>query len=230
MTWAWEQELPGPQKLLLLALADHAGEDGKCYPGQMRLAEKCGVTDRSIRATIGKLEDTGLVARERRTRDNGSRTSDLYELALPEESSGPNRKLTSGPNRKPTSAPEPSVVEPSDKHPVAEERMMLVFRHWKERMSKNGQAKFTPERKAKVRARLKSYPVADLLRAIDGCAASNFHMKRGRYANRDGPRYNELERILASDTKLEEFRDRAPDYGHERPEDWREKALEEQGL
>jgi hypothetical protein len=113
MNWAWAQDA-GRDKLLLLALADHAGEDGICYPGQAKLAEKCGVTERAIRGGLKRLEARHLFVREHRQRADGSRTSDLYYLALdgqPEESAGRGGQpeVARQSNRKPTSGHEPSV-------------------------------------------------------------------------------------------------------------------------
>lgn len=50
------------QKLLLLAIADHANDDGYgSHPSQARLAEKVGCTSRHIRNLLGELESMGLV-------------------------------------------------------------------------------------------------------------------------------------------------------------------------
>lgn len=112
MAWAWSTDAKGADKLLLLAIADRADDDGVCWLGQKNLGAKCGVTDRAIRAGLGRLETAGLIEREHRQRENGSRTSDLIRVLIqPEDSSGrppiqPEVKRRS--NRKPTSAPDTS--------------------------------------------------------------------------------------------------------------------------
>lgn len=112
MTWAFEQDVSGGDKVLLLALADHVGPDGTCYPGQKKLAAKCSVSDRAIRDSIKRLEARDLLYRERRNREDGSRTSDRYVLALPEETPAPTGS-SAGDNRKPASRQE-SPVGPTE--------------------------------------------------------------------------------------------------------------------
>jgi hypothetical protein len=78
-----------------------------------------------------------------------------------------------------------------------------VFNHWKQTMKKPAQTRLTPERREKIKARLKNYSVEHLCRAIDGCAGSDFHM--GREMGRHDRVFNELTLILRSDSKMEEF-------------------------
>jgi hypothetical protein len=94
--WAWKQDLKGTDKLVLVALADNADDEGVCWPGQKFLAEKCGMTDRSVRTILTRLEEAHLIRRSPRFRRDGSRSSDLIELAVagpfsaPEDSSAGN--------------------------------------------------------------------------------------------------------------------------------------------
>lgn len=48
--------------LVLLALADHADENGKCWPSMERIARKARMSIRTARRTIRKLEAAGLVS------------------------------------------------------------------------------------------------------------------------------------------------------------------------
>ena len=83
MAWAWEQEgLAEGEKLLLMAIADHADDKGTCWPGQVGLANKCGITDRTVRTRLKKLEALGLLAREPRYNAEGKRTSDRLTLRI----------------------------------------------------------------------------------------------------------------------------------------------------
>jgi hypothetical protein len=82
--WAWEQPVNGTTKLVLLALADHCGPTGTCWPGLKRVAQMVGAADeRTVRRHVEKLEELGLLAREERRRDNGAQTSNLIRLILP---------------------------------------------------------------------------------------------------------------------------------------------------
>jgi len=48
-------------KLVLAAMADHADEDGECWPLQTRIAEMTGLTDRAVRYVMHGLKVSGLV-------------------------------------------------------------------------------------------------------------------------------------------------------------------------
>jgi DNA-binding transcriptional ArsR family regulator len=82
MSWAWEQPAGGAgRKAVLLALADHAGEDLTCYPSTARLAEKTELTAGTVRRYIDELEDAGLVSKiERRRRPDGTLGTWVYRL------------------------------------------------------------------------------------------------------------------------------------------------------
>ena len=82
MAWAWEQELPAVTKFILIALADHADDEGVCWPGQKGIAKKCVVSRQTVNAHIKKLLDMGLLTWTVRHRDDGSITSNLYQLTL----------------------------------------------------------------------------------------------------------------------------------------------------
>lgn len=88
--WAWEQDLQPTAKLVLLALAEcvHGRDDGdSCYPGQRRLAEMCGVSDRQIRNVLRELEERGLIETLPRPGSGGGRRSNVYRLAMPADGS-----------------------------------------------------------------------------------------------------------------------------------------------
>lgn len=77
-----------------------------------------------------------------------------------------------------------------------------IFMHWKTVMNKPN-AKLTAERSKKITARLADgYTVDTIIRAIDGCAASDFHMGR----KPDSPQqYNDFDLICRNGSKLESF-------------------------
>jgi len=60
MKYAWHSKLKGSKKLLLLALADHVDEQGSCYPGVSKLAEKCSIkTNSGVRRVMNQLVECG---------------------------------------------------------------------------------------------------------------------------------------------------------------------------
>jgi hypothetical protein len=87
-----------------------------------------------------------------------------------------------------------SAVEPS----VTTEDARELFELWRQRCN-HPDAKFTAERRAKVQARLKEGYTADQVRAaIEGAA-------RGAFVNDAGTRFDDLELICRSGSKLESF-------------------------
>ena len=66
MTLVWEVPLDPSSLLTLLALADHANDEGKgVYPGNKRLARKCSTSVRQIQYNLKHLEEHGLIKREK---------------------------------------------------------------------------------------------------------------------------------------------------------------------
>jgi hypothetical protein len=83
LTWAWEQELTNPsEKLVLLAIADHANDDGMCWPSMSHVAERCLLSTRQIQRITEQLVDYGLVTRERRKRPDGTLGTYTYTLNI----------------------------------------------------------------------------------------------------------------------------------------------------
>lgn len=80
-SWAWRLEGLSPtQKLVLMGLANYANSDNICFPGQSRIGEHAGVSDRTVRTIVKQLEEMGVISRKRRHGDGGYRTSDMYVL------------------------------------------------------------------------------------------------------------------------------------------------------
>ena len=81
-TWAWEQDLPALQKIVLLALADrHNADTGRCDPSIKRVAENCGMSHRSVQSAIRQLTAKGLITPTPR-RSGEKSLSNLYTLNL----------------------------------------------------------------------------------------------------------------------------------------------------
>src|SRR5690625_2197127 len=84
--WAYDQQgLTSSQKSVLVAVAFRAREKHgvtSCYPGHEELSKMTGLSRRTIIRAISDLEAKKLLHRERRTRSNGSRSSDRYVLNL----------------------------------------------------------------------------------------------------------------------------------------------------
>jgi hypothetical protein len=63
MTAVWALALPDSEKIVLLALADCANDEGHCWPGMASLVAKCSKSDRTIQAAIKALCDAGHLTR-----------------------------------------------------------------------------------------------------------------------------------------------------------------------
>jgi len=82
MNWAWKQALTPHAKLLLMALADRADDQGACWPSIPRLAQQCRLSPRTVQRLLQALVAAALLRAEPRFRADGSRTSNRYYLAL----------------------------------------------------------------------------------------------------------------------------------------------------
>ena len=103
---AWDVVgLDAPSRLVLLALADIADEDGVCWPSVRHLADKTGLGDRAIRSRLAGFEACGLLSRSRRHRSDGTLSTYRFELSLaaPHAASPP----------APPAAQEPTISEPT---------------------------------------------------------------------------------------------------------------------
>lgn len=77
---------------------------------------------------------------------------------------------------------------------------LRIFEYWRVQLD-HREAKFTPERKMRVLARLREYGEERVKRAILGCARSAFH----RGENDRGRKYDDLELICRKGSHIERF-------------------------
>ena len=72
----------GNARLVLLALADCASEDGACWPSLRKLKKKSGVSEETVRKYLHAFEAIGLISSEERYDVGGRRTSNVYTINL----------------------------------------------------------------------------------------------------------------------------------------------------
>lgn len=78
--WAWEQETANASELLvLLTLADIAGESGHVFASAAYIAKKCQRSERHVRSVLFDLENRFISSKERPGR------TDLITLLIPRE-------------------------------------------------------------------------------------------------------------------------------------------------
>lgn len=81
LSWVFKQTLENAgAKFVLVALANFADEDGRSFPSQKRLARETGFGERTVRRHIEWLEDNGWITRVERRREDGTRTSDEFQI------------------------------------------------------------------------------------------------------------------------------------------------------
>jgi len=78
MTIAWGIDVKGADKLVLLALADNASDEGYCYPSWNTIMKKTGVSKGTLSKSLKVLESMNLIRRISRKRENGSDSSNGY--------------------------------------------------------------------------------------------------------------------------------------------------------
>jgi len=64
---AWEADLPCTSKLLLIALADLANDEGYCSPSVALLMKRTGLSERAVRSHLKALEEAGHITRQHHT-------------------------------------------------------------------------------------------------------------------------------------------------------------------
>lgn len=96
----------------------------------------------------------------------------------------------------------PGATQKEERH-LESADVLRIFRYWMT-ATEHPQAILTEGRRTLVKQRLKEgYAVDRIIRAIDGCTASDFHMARGQYQGQR--KYDDLNLICRSGAKLEEF-------------------------
>lgn len=66
MTQVWDMALPGTEKLVMLALADAASDEGACWPMVATIAKKCGISERTVFRVADKMREAGHISWEPR--------------------------------------------------------------------------------------------------------------------------------------------------------------------
>lgn len=88
-------DVPPGAKLTYMVLLSYAWQKETAYPGQDRLAEDMGVTERSVRTYLDQLQKSGLISVQRRGLGQ-TNVYVLHRLPRPENISDQERKQASG--------------------------------------------------------------------------------------------------------------------------------------
>lgn len=81
MSLVWKTKLSQSQKMVLLALADHANDEGThCFPAISTLEKKCSVVRRTIIRALNQLEKDGFLRRYERPGRSTNYVLNLHKL------------------------------------------------------------------------------------------------------------------------------------------------------
>ena len=113
MALVWEADLPPMEKLVLLALADCANDEGRCWPSAPTLAKKSGQCERTVRKCI-----RSLIASKHLSEEQRSGTSTIFTvhpcISCTPASRAPLQEMHSTPASR---APKPSRTVSSSSEP-----------------------------------------------------------------------------------------------------------------
>lgn len=192
MSEAWAVDLPAGEKLVLIALADCANDEGHCWPGIASLMRKTGKGERSLQLAIKALEAGGHI-----TRDQVVGKGCNYYIhpqkglpLTPAENAGRNKcgaqNMVRPPHRM-RHTPAKSAPKPSENHqePLldcsSDDEPSLkpehVFEFYQETAKALGlpvPRDFTPERRQLARGRISQYPLVDFQTVFANCRSSAF--------------------------------------------------------
>ncbi len=97
--WAWRAEVDSStQRLILLSLADRAGEDHKCYPSIMRMVKDTKMNRKTIIKILDVLEAKALIKFTGKIVGNGVKVYQLLGVVGREDHPTSTKKGTSGKN------------------------------------------------------------------------------------------------------------------------------------
>lgn len=220
MTAVWAVDLPHADKIVLLALADNANDDGYCYPSSTTIARKCGMAERSVRRVITRLAVDGHITVTERpgrsctflvhpgpsvrgTPDRqspGPKVTPDPQSSTPDPQSPPPRTVRPNtPDRQsPITIIEPSI-EPS-RNRQSHEVTRSVFEHW-QREWNHPTAKLDPKRTKRIEARLKDFSAEQLCSAISGFKHSAWH--NGTDPKGNGTVYDSIDTLLRDNAQVE---------------------------
>lgn len=175
------------------------------------LAERAGVSSRTSQDATGVLEAVGLLRVD--VVQGAGADGNIWTLISPDPTEQPLPGQPSShclPTEQPLPGPIETGQEGEEEPPVSPvDEVQVVFDRWQRKISPR--AELDNDRRGVIRRALVHSSLADCLRAIDGCAASDFHMARGE--SKGGTKYNQLSLILRNREKIESFGERAQTAG-----------------
>ena len=78
----FKQGLKPREFIVYCCLVKHSDKNGVCFPSRRLIAEECCIDKKTVDSAIKNLEKAGLVTKQKRKRQDGSNTSNLYKVTL----------------------------------------------------------------------------------------------------------------------------------------------------
>jgi hypothetical protein len=174
MTAVWELDLPDSDKLVLLALADCANDEGHCWPSVRSLTIKCSKSERTIQGSIKRLVDEGHLIR-REVPGKGCNYT-----VLPRNSCAPAKNA---PPQGTTPTPAESADKPSrtinSEAKASSQRVSIIGVGW-QRSTGSSLRVLDASRRQTIRLRLKEHGEDRLKLAFDRMAGIVLAPRRGQ--------------------------------------------------
>ncbi len=76
----YEADLPHRAVAVYLYLQDRADKEGTCYPAIGTIARELHLSASTVKRAIHDLEQSGFIRKKQRWRENGGRSSLLFEI------------------------------------------------------------------------------------------------------------------------------------------------------
>jgi hypothetical protein len=185
--WVWKRDIrPSARKLIAVAIADAADDEGICRLKHRTLAVKCGLSYDSVRGHIRELESSGVLVREARNCEDGSQGANEYRITpcepiptpSPDESTEgvgagaqPSLNRVVNPSVKPP--PTPNAQSSLLPDPVNETWSVYVA------ALDRPKAVLTPKVRKWIADAHQAIGVEMTRQAIEGLAASDYHRENG---------------------------------------------------
>lgn len=136
MTAVWASNLPSGKKLVALALADCADDDGRCWPSvDPHLVQKCSMCARAIQGHLAALAQEGILTRTDRPGRSTLYIFDPRKICTPADSAPPQNMRTPPQNLHPT--PADSAEAPAKSAGITIKKHQLPQKNQSERSGKN---------------------------------------------------------------------------------------------
>jgi hypothetical protein len=175
MTAVWALDLPDSDKIVLLALADCANDEGHCWPGMRSLIAKCSKSDRTIQASIKRLVDEGHLTRREVPGKGCNYTVHPRSDFAPEAASPP--KGT-------TQTPEAASGKPSrtinTEAKASSQRVVDRYNQVADKLKLPKVRVLDASRRQQLRLRMNTVGEAGMMEALDALEASSFLKGEGR--------------------------------------------------